>query len=1813
MTTTTDGNFNISPYYDDFDASKNFMQILFQPGRAVQARELSQIQSLVLDQVGDMAKHLFTDGTPVINGKITLNKNQRWILVTTGSIDAAFKNQIIIGQTSGARAIVEYLHSEYTTNPYLYIKEISGTFYEGEVIETSGYATPELQATIQGTAGTTSVYEGDYGGVATFAHNDDGIYYVNGTFIPVSSQTIMVDKSDITASNKIGFTVVKEIVTSADDTSLLDPAHGFPNFNAPGGDRYRITLLLNTRTDHDANYASNDYVDLMTLVEGEIAGSVDRTYNAVLEETLARRTSDESGDYTTKPFPMTLVLNEPGETVDANKFVVKLDPGKAYVAGYEVESIGPSYVSTNRAREFERKNNGALLFSIGPYVEMLQDLDPNNSQPTYNDKWGFDITKQEMVEFMDTVDGTGNVLFETRARYVDGNKLYLCSTCDDFSLIRSAKSLRSKSYPTYRIANLTLSGDGGTAELKGVERKQNASLLSLLERNIKSVVNNETHYTTQKVYANVNVAGNIATFTTGSSNITVNSIVQVVSDQNSYVINPSEYASGITGIGTDAVSIQFNSLTGSVTVIAEVNIAQGTYITKTMVKTTETGVASSGEVVTLANTDIYDIVSITGSNSGDVTSSFRLFNGQRDHIYDYGTLTWSSSTPFDNAETFTVEYRYFSHGNTGEYFSIDSYLSSYNNTVTGFTDLPLPYENENLRYINESGTVTYYLRDTLDFRANRTTIDASGKMVPMTDTIVYADYDYYMPRIDKVVLNSEGVFSVVNGVSDMDPIEPNTPEDSILLYKLFVPAYTFSTGQIGTEAIDNKRYTMRDIGKLEQRLDREEYYTSLSLLEQAALDMDIVDENGLDRYKAGILVDNFTGHGVGDIEHEEYNIAVDPTTGTLRMPFTQAMIDMEKAPTVDVGSDADNNIKWGENTVTLNYTEDNYIDQPLASQTMNVNPYNVFAWSGEMALTPDTDNWVDTSTNPDVNINFDGNNDGWFTDSAWSTQWNSWQTNITGVNVNMGRSTRTETVDIDWRTRRRDTITTTNTSLTTSSQENRTGIRTRVIPNTVTRDFGDRVVDVSVVPFIRARNITYTATGMKPNTNLHATFDGEVVDSACTNLTSNTNGSCTGTFSLPASTYRTGERIFRLADSLTAPTTSAETNYTASGLLQTRERTIASVTSFRTEVQTLQETRSGGTTNLGIIGGTNTTRTTGRPFRWRDPLAQSFLVTNMNGGMFITSVEIYFKTKDENIPCLVEIREMVNGYPGQVILPYASKTLNPSSINVTGNEDSPINTTKFEFTDPVFLQNNTEYCFAIISDSNEYEVYTAKIGDPELLESGLGGVRINKQPYNGVMFKSQNGSTWTADQNMDIAFKINRAKYNIASSGEINMYNEDWADTAGDGSDHRKVTTIMPTIEHMSLAGSDVTWEINFKNGTNEIGKSWMKFENYTNVEFENEVILDGSPDVNDPTQVHIRGAINSSKDNVSPIINHSRIGVVGVTNTGQPVSKCNIAGSRQNDIGTQVECVAAGGSWTDDSSNFLIQGNYVTRTVELENPAENINVWVTADKPQGTEVNVYYTTGGTIKRYVELEDGIATHTDGYTLVHIDDFERQYVHFYTSDNIVYTTPDAGAEYSGVSCYGTRAYANRDRDHGETNERRLYLINIDNVSNIQYGGWMSSEDLRDSTDWVIGTSGGVYAVGDIVKHTSGNFYKALVANQDIEPTVTAYWRDTWEKVILNKIQSSQSGSTTAKDPALISENKINWLPMGAVETSSFKQAQQAASTSSDEVVSTGFVEYEYSTMDKIEDPFTIFAIKVELKAKNPAKIASIRNFRAVAAI
>ena len=121
------------------------------------------------------------------------------------------------------------------------------------------------------------------------------------------------------------------------------------------------------------------------------------------------------------------------------------------------------------------------------------------------------------------------------------------------------------------------------------------------------------------------------------------------------------------------------------------------------------------------------------------------------------------------------------------------------------------------------------LRDCLDFRPrvdDASTINsgsvnrsfdgtgASAIEFCKINTDVTADLEYYLSKRARIYLSARGEFKVVLVLLQLNQDLVNRLKDAIHLYDVFMPAFTFDTSTIEIKAIDNRRYTMRDIGGL---------------------------------------------------------------------------------------------------------------------------------------------------------------------------------------------------------------------------------------------------------------------------------------------------------------------------------------------------------------------------------------------------------------------------------------------------------------------------------------------------------------------------------------------------------------------------------------------------------------------------------------------------------------------------------------------------------------------------------------------------------------------------------------------------------------------------------------------------------------------------------------------------------------------------------------------------------------------------------------------------------------------------------------
>jgi hypothetical protein len=810
----------------------------------------------------------------------------------------------------------------------------------------------------------------------------------------------------------------------------------------------------------------------------------------------------------------------------------------------------------------------------------------------------------------------------------------------------------------------------------------------------------------------------------------------------------------------------------NVSLIAPVTIRPQVQKTKALVNhTMSMTVAEFNSGTKLDHCDILRIVSIV-ADSLEVSKHFDLDDGQRSTHYDIGSIKLKPGNTYPVVSDLTIEYDYFSHSGNAGFFTVDSYT-----TAVSYEDIPSFNAIE--------------LRSAVDFRPRlsddgssfvSSVSGASSSICPTPGAQFFTDIQYYLNRIDKIYLDKDGKFGSLKGVSDLNPKEPGVPKDAIVLYKLYVTAYTLVPGEVGIKYLDNKRYTMRDIGKLEKRINNLEYYTTLSLLETDASQKQILNGVGNPRVKNGFLVDSFTSTNIGRVSSPEFRAGIDRSSGTLRPLFSENNIGLSHTHESTAQKTGD--------LVTLPYTEVSLISQTQSSDTMNINPYDVFNWAGSLSLTPSSDEWKEVVRRPTVTINNDQVYNAMLAQMnesvATGTVWNSWETNWTGS------SSTVNSQNFDgwggWGTQN------TTTTITTQNQV-RTGVTTTIGTETTTQDLGDRVVDISFIPFMRTRLVRFKCDRLKPNTVVYPFFDGVDVSEWCTQplepqeyeslwedlsvvielqgitealsivtgptqLKSDANGYISGFFQIPNNeflSFATGDRTFILNSS---PINEDEDNgtfaaarYTARGILETKENVILS-----TRVPVVQRQSIGDDRVI-----TSTSSVTGRRnfVGYYDPLAQSFVV-DTNGGAFVTSVELFFTTKDtNNIPVQIQIRKMDQGIPTQEVVPFADTTVLPSSVNIDGTS------TVFTFESPVYLQDGIEYCIVVLANSTDYNVKIAAIG-----EDDEDGNRISKQPYSGVLFKSQNASTWTPDQNRDMTFKINRAKFSIDQPYSVVLKNK---------------------------------------------------------------------------------------------------------------------------------------------------------------------------------------------------------------------------------------------------------------------------------------------------------------------------------------------------------------------------------------------------------------------------------------------------------
>ena len=567
---------------------------------------------------------------------------------------------------------------------------------------------------------------------------------------------------------------------------------------------------------------------------------------------------------------------------------------------------------------------------------------------------------------------------------------------------------------------------------------------------------------------------------------------------------------------------------GAVAILAEiVNDNTISYIYK------NEAVFNQGETLAFEESGFTARVSTITSPSFNISANYSFKTGQEETFYDYGTIKRNSkaSAPTKQIKIYFSS-AYFDTTDNGDITTIESYKNF--DYTKDIREIGI-YRNSDIIDIRPrvaQFTVSENSRSPLEFLGR--SFNATGQSasnVLASDEAITTDISYYQGRIDRVFLSKEGRFQVIYGTPSDDPQRPNPVDDAIEVCSIELPPFLYSTNDARLSFNEYKRYRMSDIKKLEDRIKSLEYYTALSLLEKETANMFIADGDGLNRFKSGFFVDNFSDFQTQEDASLIQN-SIDRKYNELRPRHYTNSIDMILGPVVGTDPNEDlnfataegNNIRKQNDVITLDYAEVEYITQSFATRTESVTPFLISFWNGTLELTPATDNWVDTTRLEAKIIQQEGNYTETFNDLVAAGRldpqtgfgpivWNSWETNWGGVTEIESTRSRVIAGGPDTihrqgpggRSRtRRQTRTVTDQVIedrfitrTQAGIQNRAGVRTIITEQFDNTSIGDRVVSRDLIPFMRSRNVEFVSKKVKPLTRLYAFFDGVNVTKYC--------------------------------------------------------------------------------------------------------------------------------------------------------------------------------------------------------------------------------------------------------------------------------------------------------------------------------------------------------------------------------------------------------------------------------------------------------------------------------------------------------------------------------------------------------------------------------------------------------------------------------------------------------------------------------------------------------------------------------------------
>jgi hypothetical protein len=1208
--------------------------------------------------------------------------------------------------------------------------------------------------------------------------------YLDGQIVTVSGEDVeIVGTGEEAVGIVITPTVISDITAPAalnevmrNQDEEIDLAYAQPG-------AHRLIYAYTWGVDQEGQLAIQAFVDNVPKIVTVIPEST------LAQIAIARRTHDVSGSFSVLPFAVEVQENHTPANQET-MYELKVGAGKAYPMGYEVETVGPRIIDIEKARDTAFVNNGTTGAYDTPGGYVVAGLEENYTLTGLKIKFSVGGGSQHTITFPSPFAAKTAAQVATEIErlivliYDPGSAggIYPSDIspqilfADDASGYLKLQAKDGANLTIHTIANnayTILDIDAGVYSVDDSEG--GTRIYEINDSYVKDVA--DVLFTTEVVTMahNVNLK---ALLHTGLNSIlgAATTEIRCIDGQFDWVpvgegrIKDFERDGNYISFDIDPVG---NTPPAGDYYVKYRYSREATAGARTLTTVTDEEVVRTANATDLlSKADVVEILQVANTSGQSVSAytTYSLAKNSDDIGHSLSGVTWGtpSSQPYLAAHYF-VTYTYWKHDTEGDYVTADCYSS--------YDDLELsPDESLNLR-------------DCIDFRTTSTT-------KPVNGTSPSFEYNYYLARRDKLLLDQYGGMELVQGNPAISPPVPNDQPTKLTLAMFYIKPYTYTPSEVIYQSVEPLRTTQIGITDMKHRIERLEYWQAVNDLENQTKYSEAATG------AQGLFTDPITGQNRISTQFDKNGIthtaAIDGAKNEVKLPVTQTFkkldVDVDQCVNVKTFTGKEWEVVTTGVTVgsslAMDFAPVLYQESKSASRRMNVNIDNIWSFdNGKLTLTPESDLFFDQTQMPRLTIDYDNNMASLLNEAypiaASEITWGSW---------NYGEIPGAQWADgIPWN------WTGAFGASTHWAPAGRTGTSTStsMVPDRQLLDLGNRVVDLTAIPFMRTKNsngsdfeITIEANSLMPNADHRCYIHNIAVDltktgtyaqgtaaDGYTTVTTDTNGRLTAKFKMPSG-VTIGSSLVEIVHATLSDTSTAKANFFGGGIRSVSQGTTLGMTSARcsTAVTTVSEYTT----------------------VW-DPIAQSFMITT--DYIPLCCVDVYFAAKSLTKPITLEVRRMSNGQPTKDVI--TSQTLQADDITVSASAATP---TRFWFPEIVSYKVDS-FSLVLVTDCTEYEVWVSEIGDTDILT----GAVIQSQSAPGVLFHSPNGMSWEQLSKQDMKYRIYRADFE--TSATVMFENTTIVSSS----------IVCPKLEDYAGPGTNVKYYYSLDNGVNWVGfRPWQ-------------------------------------------------------------------------------------------------------------------------------------------------------------------------------------------------------------------------------------------------------------------------------------------------------------------------------------------------------------------------------------------------------